>query len=110
MRALCDSGSQINLITNDCCQRLGLALKPIKISITGIGNTTPCRSTSYADVHMCARNNTATIVDARLIVVGKITSNLPSYEIENCFISKLKPDEFADPQYTIPGKIDVLLG
>lgn len=110
VRALCDSGSQINLITNDCCQRLGLAPKPGKITITGVGNVTALHARGFVDIFICHRINTQPILQARLIVINKITSKLPSRELEDCFIAEFKPKELADPQYHLPGKVDVLLG
>lgn len=52
VRALTDSGSQLNLITHDCVQRLGLRYDPTTTHVTGIGNTNAMRAFGIIDTHV----------------------------------------------------------
>lgn len=107
IRALCDSGSQLNLITEHVAQQMGLRKVKQKIPINGIG-ASMCAS-GYADVVFIHRCNTNTIASARILIVSKISSTLPEQRFDNPF-TMINEEEYADPNFNIPSKIEALLG
>ncbi|XP_037957049.1 uncharacterized protein LOC119686867 [Teleopsis dalmanni] len=107
-RALLDSGSQVNLITEELAQRLQLKKEAKTLNLIGIGET---NSTVRQKLHATVR------------------SRINSYEFSTDFwvmpsISTYQPDKFvsmsnwnvpsnlslADPHFHKPQKIDLLLG
>lgn len=110
VRALTDSGSQLNLITHDCVQRLGLRYDPTTTHVTGIGNTNAMRAFGIIDTHVQHRSVSDPLIPIRLLVVSKISARLPVHRTKNAFKAEISPDKLADPQYWVPGKIDMLIG
>lgn len=110
VRALADSGSQLNLITHDCVQRLGMRFSPSTTHITGIGNTNAMRAFGIIDTHVQHRCLAEPMISVRLLVVAKISTRLPVHRTKNVFKPDLKPEQLADPQYWVPAKIDMLIG
>lgn len=110
IRALTDSGSQLNLITQDCIQRLGLRFTPTTTHVTGIGNTNAMCAFGIIDAHLQHRLNLEPLIPVRLLVVPKISARLPIHRAQNAFKSEIHSTQLADPQYWIPGRIDMLIG
>lgn len=110
VRALCDSGSETNLITHDCIQRLSLRYIPAPMVICGIGGSTVMTGIGYIDLPIQHREREQTLNAIRLIIVPKITTRLPSQQLQNYFEQEITGWQLADPCYWVPGKIDVLLG
>lgn len=109
-RALCDTGSQLNLMTVDCAQRLGLPFKTAGIHLAGVGDQGMVHAKGYMDVDIVGCNGTVRFVPIRLVVVSKITSTMPSTVQKQQFVDTLRSSELADPKYWLPARIDVLLG
>lgn len=110
IRALTDSGSQLNLITHDCVQRHQLRYTPAGAEITGIGNTNAMHSIGFIDTHLQHRTLAEPLIPVRLLVVSKISTRLPIQRTQHVFTSEISSDQLADPSYWIPSKIDMLLG
>lgn len=110
VRALCDNGSQLNLITKDCVQRCGLHYKRECNILSGVGSYNPLNSSGYVDVLLHHRQDDIVPIEIRLFVVAKISSRLPQISFERQFETELTEEKLADPAYNIPGQIDTLLG
>lgn len=110
IRALCDPGSQLNLITNDCVQRCGFRFNREINILSGVGQYSPLNSKGYIDVLMHHRYIDAPLVKIRFLIVSKISSSLPHAAFNNNFKSEVDEVELADPCYNSPGRIDTLLG
>lgn len=110
VRALTDSGSQHNVITHDCVQRLGMRFTQITTHITGIGNTNAMRAVGIIDMHIQHCRVAEPMTPIRLLVVSKISARLPAHRVKNVLKPEINSDQFADPQYWIPAKIDMLVG
>lgn len=110
VRALCDNGSQLNLITKDCVQRCGFYYKRESNILSGIGSYSPLNSAGYMDVLLHHRQDNIVPIEIRLFVVAKISSRLPQVSFERQFETELTEAKLADPFYNIPGQIDTLLG
>lgn len=109
-RALCDSGSQLNLITSSCVQRLGLAFRSANIHVVGVGETDALRAYGYLDVKIIGLHRDCPSVAIRLVVVPRITSMMPAVEHAQHFAGVLVATELADPDYWKPGPVEMLLG
>ena len=50
------------------------------------------------------------ILTIETLILQKLTNKLPTVPTTMLTLRNIKPSDLADPQYNIPGKIDVLLG
>lgn len=106
-RALLDSGSQKNFITEEMVQTLRLKRNKIKHVISGIGEIVQHASSS---VRLKIKSRVSDYaVFLPMIVVPKITGQLPP---RNMTTTCNVPDniKLADPHFSTPQKIDILLG
>lgn len=110
LRALCDTGSQLNLITKDCVQRCGLRYEKHQIAISGAGSDSIIRSCGYIETMLCHRQRNQPAIPVRFIVVSRISNRLPQAKFEHKFGADLEEKDLADPLYNVPGQIDALLG
>jgi transposase InsO family protein len=107
-RALLDSGSQSNWISEDFAKRLGIQLHPTKVKCNGINGQTSIVQ-HWAAVEFSSRTTTFSGT-ADCLVSKDIVGILPHhrFEIENF---KLPPNiKLADPEFNIPGQVDLLFG
>ncbi len=111
-RAILDSGSQSNFITNSLAQRLGLNPQKINIPVAGInGSCSKISSRVHATFFSTTKNNHKKYkkTDA-FFLVEKITDNLPqvSFDISNINIPHNL--ELADKDFNLSRSVDILLG
>ncbi|CAI6367665.1 unnamed protein product [Macrosiphum euphorbiae] len=108
-RALLDSASQGNFITNNLVCKLRLAKHKFDCAISGV-NAAECRVSHVVTAEVRARTNEYTR-SINFMTLPKITSKLPTSPI-HVSNSYTVPEyiEFADPTYATPGEIDLLLG
>lgn len=109
-RALLDSGSQVNFVTDACAQFLGLSKTKCFLPIVGI-NSMRSDAQRLQPVVMYSRfENFNVSVD--LHVLPSIANNMPSRSIrlDQSKIPDIITEQLADPSYATPGKIDILLG
>ncbi|XP_073820558.1 uncharacterized protein [Musca autumnalis] len=107
-RALLDSGSQVNFITERLVKRLGISMQKSTININGIGATNT-RTNHRVNVALKSRiNNYSTRLEA--FVLPRILSPQPSQFINVEDWSIPKNLTLADPAFNRPDKIDILLG
>lgn len=105
LRALCDSGSQLNLITKKAADRIGLPRRRTNIRVSNPLCTGDTKARGIANAGICSRFDTQIIREIHLIVVNEIPHQLPSK-----FLGWYGPDNrFADPEYHTPGPIDMIL-
>lgn len=110
VRALIDPGSQGSFITENLVQKAGLKKLHTRVVITGVGITETGRSQSTVNAMIKSNFFPQIVLETSAVVLKKLTNLLPSCPItvENCTnLSKL---QLADPNYSTPGSIDMLLG
>lgn len=109
-RALCDAGSQVNLITSECIQALKVKETKMKIELNGVGGPTSATIRGTIRLTMQSKVNQSFQMLAQFLVVNKITNELPSVKLDNSEWKHLQEIKLADDKYNEPGRIDVLLG
>ncbi|XP_039441435.1 uncharacterized protein LOC120422127 [Culex pipiens pallens] len=107
-RALLDSGSECNFISEKLCQQLRIQREKVDVSITGIGNATTkakhrVQATIKSRFSILSR-------DLHFIVLPKVTVDLPMTQVD---ITEWEiPDgiDLADPSFFKPGSVDLVIG
>lgn len=79
-RALLDSGSMSNFITDNLCKKLNLTEKTVNYSIVGVGQSA-MKVNSYAEVNFCSNYNAYTAA-VQCLVLPRITENLPIFSFK----------------------------
>lgn len=106
-RALLDSGSQINFITDACAQSLKLSRTSCHLPIVGI-NSRRSMAQKLEPVLMSSRfKNFSTLID--LYVLPSISNTLP-LKLDHFKIPEIVKGQLADPNCRVPGDIQLLLG
>jgi len=108
IRALCDSGSQIGLITRNAIKRLGLTLQQSQTGLLGGGNTNIGTTLGKVVVEIKLINNESFYTT--LYVVNRIVTNLPLTKTDMNKYEEFKDLHRADPRFGIPAPIDALFG
>ncbi|XP_055623293.1 uncharacterized protein LOC129766719 [Toxorhynchites rutilus septentrionalis] len=107
-RALLDSGSQANLISDRLCQILKLPRKGVSVPISGIGSST------FRVSHSVSTTISSRISDysvpMEFFVMKKVTEDQPSATIPIGDWNLPTDIELADPGFNKRGAIDLLLG
>ncbi|XP_075162510.1 uncharacterized protein LOC142235137 [Haematobia irritans] len=108
VRALLDSGSQLNLITDDCSRRLRLKLTPNFLSMNGIGSIN-LKSSHKVTATLKSRLNACKFQD-EFLVLDSISSCHPAEDLGG--IKKLIPPniQLADPNFAKSCKVEMLIG
>ncbi|XP_055622858.1 uncharacterized protein LOC129766361 [Toxorhynchites rutilus septentrionalis] len=107
-RVLLGSGSQVNFITEQMADRLGIPKKSANISITGI-NALRTLARDKVTVHFRSRNSEYRN-QIECLITPKVTGTIPTSKID---ITRWKiPNGFAlaDPEFHLPAKVDLLIG
>jgi hypothetical protein len=111
IRALLDQGSQASFVTEAVVQALGIKKIPIKGSISGLGgDDTSVVSKYMVQLKVQSLTDPNFNIVLKAYVLSKITTYLPSKRVAVPEWLELKQLALADPTYSSPNKIDVLLG
>lgn len=105
IRALCDNGSQVNLITDRVLQKLNLRPTPSETNFVGVGGNSLGMATGEIWLPIQLRSGACMV--SKFYVVKHITTYCPR-SVENEW-AHMK-DELADPHYHQAGTIKALLG
>lgn len=107
-RALLDSGSQMNFITDELAARLQLKEQSFSTAISGVMQET-FQAKRNVNLQIKSRfNNFKENIDC--IILPKITQNLPQEFICTTNLKLPKHINLADPNFNVPSTIDILIG
>ncbi|XP_011879669.1 PREDICTED: uncharacterized protein LOC105568535, partial [Vollenhovia emeryi] len=107
-RALLDNGSQSNFVTEEFVKKLNLKTVKEKIEIKGIDGHV---SHAMKSVKLRITSRFGTFgMELQCIVLPKITQDLPTVVVNTVSLELSRNIKLADPQFNIPGKIDLLIG
>ncbi|XP_031348317.1 uncharacterized protein LOC116174520 [Photinus pyralis] len=107
-RALLDSASQSNFISEELCKKLNLKRHETDVSIVGISQT-PIKTMARVEIKIYSRYNHYSVT-LSCLVIPKITDNLPSSNFNANILDIPSNLVLADPTYNKQGKIDILIG
>ncbi|XP_049886588.1 uncharacterized protein LOC126381097 [Pectinophora gossypiella] len=112
LRFLLDQGSQVSFITESAAQTLGLKKVPNKIHVSGVGDgdNKPVTSTSVVFIKVQSVYDPNYVVKVKVHVLKKLTTFLPSRKVMYTKWPELETMKLADPGFSEPNKIDLLLG
>lgn len=108
LHLLLDNGSQSNFVTEEFVKRLNLKTVDDRIEIKGI-NQHISHAMKSLNLKITSRFG-AFGYYLSCIVLPKITQNLPTVVVDTAILEIPKNINLADPQFNIPGKIDLLIG
>lgn len=108
IRGFCDTGSQVNLITEACAQALKLTRNKTRIPIGGVG--APIMAHGVVTFRLSHRTYSSQCINVKALIVHKISGLMPDYKFDSPFEDKIDNGHLADPSYNVPGHINLLLG
>ncbi|KYN06860.1 PREDICTED: uncharacterized protein LOC108782681 [Cyphomyrmex costatus] len=107
-RALLDSGSQASFISRQLAATLGLPLRPLNVTISGV-NSTSSNATMATKVTLQSRlNSYCRTIDC--IVTERITEKLPLTTSRRGDYNIPRNLKLADPHFNVSSKVDILIG
>lgn len=111
-RALCDNGAQANLITENFVRHLRTTRRDAVSAIrpVGDGNGIGVRGVVTISVNSSVTMNTSFVIKIDALVTRKISSMLPTTQVDIGEWPEEIMDNLADPTLAKPGDIDLLLG
>lgn len=107
-RAMCDPGSQMNLMTRRCARRIRARIGLCNRFISGIGNKSGITLTHSVVVSMRARCNSKFVFTSEFTVIDELVNQLPGQALPAMVLPS--GIDLADPEYNLLGEIDMLLG
>lgn len=107
-RALLDNGSEHCFITEDLLKRLNATKIQSTIRISGVGQSVT-QSNHLCDIFIRSKINDYN-TSIKCFVLPRITSNMPSTNINCDFMQIPNTIQLADPNFNVPSKIDLLIG
>nr|XP_029724613.1 uncharacterized protein LOC109406186 [Aedes albopictus] len=108
-RALLDSGSDSNIITEKLASRLNLKMDRVNLPVCGLNDIqTRVEYMLSTKIISCVNSFASSVLD--FLVVKRITSNLPVVEIDTRSWPLPSGLQLADPKFQTPGEIDLIIG
>jgi hypothetical protein len=108
LRALLDSGSQSNFITESALKMLNLPSYDTNITLSGVNNSHSKVNKSTTLIFKSNFNKFQ--VSVKCLVLPKITQNIPASPLVYDTFKIPSNIKLADPTFNKPGPIDLLLG
>lgn len=108
LRALCDSGCQINLITTDAAQRLRLRKTPTQAKILGLGGLQAAKGIVNMRISSPIDANESTQLE--LYVHNRLLGPLPQTDVDISAWPEIQNLPLADRMFHHSGPIDLVLG
>lgn len=106
IRALCDSGSQVNLITKTCVKRLGLIRRASDVRMRGYDGVIGHRAQGMVTISARNRFSDEIVFTTDAYVVSTLPTHIPAQPIEPAG----NGTEYADDKWNVPSMIEMLLG
>ncbi|XP_062700072.1 uncharacterized protein LOC134284801 [Aedes albopictus] len=107
-RVLLDSGSQVNFVTEEMANRLGLTKKPANVPIVGIN---ALRSLAREKMVVKIRSRVSCFhASLECLVTPRVTGAIPTSKIDTTNWKIPNGIILADPNFHTPDKVDLLIG
>ena len=109
-RAFLDPGAAISLISSRVTQILDLPLEPNRVRFSAVQGT-PCKGSKYLTSVTISPLHTKQEIQCRPAVVQTVTEEIPNRPLAPVHeFPHLLGLRLADPNFNIPGRVDILLG
>lgn len=108
MRALCDSGCQINLITPDAVQRLRVRKTPTQTKILGLGGTQASKGIVNLTISSPLDENAST--QLKMYIHNRFLGPLPQTNVNTSAWPDIWRLPLADQTFHQSGPVDIVLG
>ncbi|XP_053687158.1 uncharacterized protein LOC128736696 [Sabethes cyaneus] len=108
VRALLDSGSECSFIAERIAQRMSIHQNKVSISVTGIGQASTQVQYKFRSTVKSRITNFSTMIE--LLVLPKVTVDLPSMSVDVTSWPIPTGIKLADPFFYEFGSVDVVLG
>ena len=110
-RALLDSGATMSLITNKAMRTLALKKSKTCVSIKGVQNSESAPAHCLTNFVLSPMQNAGLAFPVVAAAVPEVTCDLPLTSVSSVKeLPHLRGLQLADPQFHIPGKVDLVLG
>ncbi|XP_043276074.1 uncharacterized protein [Venturia canescens] len=106
---LIDTGAEITFITASLVQQLKVHREASVTPIIGIGGTHSGHTRGVVSVKLRSIHS-SDIVSIKAHILSKLMPTLPSFTPPNISLSHLQGLPLADPEFLLPGSIDLILG
>ncbi|XP_024892895.1 uncharacterized protein LOC112468092 [Temnothorax curvispinosus] len=107
---LLDSASQANFITEGCLRKGGFCRTKHSATVLAINEARAATTRGLTSLVIRGRGRDDTRFSIEATVLSRITSPLPNDKVEVQPWKHLKGLPLADPEYFVPGGVDILLG
>lgn len=107
VRALLDSGSQSNFITNAICRKLNLKRTPTNCLVSGLNSTTSLDYECHIKIKSIYSNYQ---INSTCLILPQITETIPSCRLNISTWKIPSTIQLADPEFYEPSGIDLLIG
>ncbi|XP_034945910.1 uncharacterized protein [Chelonus insularis] len=109
VRLLIDSGSELTFISSSVIKTCHLQRRPSVISVLGIGNEPAVQTRGVTTVTLRS-THTQEQVTINAHILKCVTGTLPTRQLKELNWSALNSLQLADPDYSTPRPIDILIG
>lgn len=113
-RAMCDSGSQVNLIRHNIIKTTERSIKPVNLDLIGITETSiKIKNKVIARIQPWFNHNTLTGIETEFLLLPKSSNWSPTYPSQSILpygITEPMKSPVADPLFWRSGSVPILLG
>lgn len=111
IRALCDTGAQVNLITYKCAEKYNLDIVPTDTRIYSVDNTKAIATQGVVHSYLYKRHaGTSPDGFASFVVVSSLQAVSPLTAIPNVAGQHYREEQLADPRFYEPAGIEIIIG
>ncbi|XP_077282731.1 uncharacterized protein LOC143908796 [Temnothorax americanus] len=110
VRVLLDSASQANFVTKGCLRKGGFRRTKHSTTVFALNETKAATTKGLTSFVIRSRGRNDIRFPIKATVLPRITSPLPNSKVAAQSWNYLKGLSLADPEYYLPGNIDILLG
>lgn len=110
LRALLDQGSEASFVTARAVELLGLRKTKVSGVVSGVGEDNQMCIKHSVRLHIKSRYDISYSLNINAYVLKSLTRRLPAREIRGFVWPQVNEMNLADPTFSTPGRIDILLG
>lgn len=109
-RAVLDSASQSTFITENCAQLLKISRSSTKGPMINGVSSTQVKTKGFSHIKLTSLGGTLVSSSQPVIILDRISNDLPKTKVNPSVKIKLKNYVLADPTFDVPSPIDILIG